>query len=249
MINVSDINVDLGGRPVLADVSLSVAPREFIGLVGPNGAGKSTLLRVIAGLLAPRSGKVAFGDADISSLTHRERALLIAWLPQVRPVAWNLIAEDLVALGRFVTSPSPYDRCGPADQAAIDDALERAGATPYRHRPVHTLSGGEQARLHLARTLATPSRALLLDEPGAALDIAHRLSLMQVLQDECAAGRAVVAAVHDLDLASRFCSRIIVLDQGRVVADGAPDMALDAACLARVFAVRRNGDGVFEPAE
>ncbi|MFT5775625.1 ABC transporter ATP-binding protein [Hyphomonas sp.] len=248
MIDVSGINVDLGGRPVLADVSLSVAPREFIALVGPNGAGKSTLLRVIAGLLAPHSGKVAFGDADIASLTHRERALLVAWLPQVRPVAWNLIAEDLVALGRFVTSPSPYDRCGRADRSAIDDALERAGATPYRHRPVHTLSGGEQARLHLARTLATSSRALLLDEPGAALDIAHRLSLMKVLQDECAAGRAVVAAVHDLDLASRFCSRIIVLDQGHVVADGAPDVALDAACLARVFAVRRNPNGVFEPA-
>lgn len=248
MINVCGINVDLGGRPVLADVSLGVASREFIGLVGPNGAGKSTLLRAIAGLLAPRSGRVAFGDADIASLTHRERALLMAWLPQVRPIAWNLIAEDLVALGRFVTSPSPYDRCGPADRAAIDDALERAGASPYRHRPVHALSGGEQARLHLARTLATPSRALLLDEPGAALDIAHRLSLMQVLQDECAAGRAVVAALHDLDLASRFCSRIIVLDQGRVVADGTPEAALDAACLARVFAVRRNDRGVFESA-
>tara|TARA_R110002111_G_scaffold103675_2_gene160624 strand:+ start:50 stop:799 length:750 start_codon:yes stop_codon:yes gene_type:complete len=247
MITVSGIHVELGNRQVLSDVSFGLSPGEFVGLVGPNGAGKSTLLRVLAGLLAAQSGKVSYGDADIASLTHRERALLVAWLPQARPVAWNLIAEDLVALGRFVTSPSPYEYCGPADREAIDEAMERAGATPYRHRPVHALSGGEQARLHLARTLAAPSRTLLLDEPGAALDIAHRLALMRVLQEQCEAGRVVVAAVHDLDLASRFCSRIIVLDKGVKVADGVPDAALDTGCLSRVFGVRRNAHGVFEP--
>ncbi|MEQ9435998.1 ABC transporter ATP-binding protein [Hyphomonas sp.] len=247
MITVSGIHVNLGNRQVLTDVSFGLSPGEFVGLVGPNGAGKSTLLRVMAGLLAPRQGRVSYGDADIASLTHRERALLCAWLPQARPVAWNLIAEDLVALGRFVTSPAPYEHCGPADQEAIDDAIERAGATSYRHRAVQTLSGGEQARLHLARTLAAPSRTLLLDEPGAALDIAHRLAHMRVLQEQCDAGRAVVAAVHDLDLASRFCTRIIVLDQGMKVADGAPDKALDGGCLARVFGVRRNDQGVFDP--
>lgn len=247
MITVSGVHVNLGNRQVLTDVSFGLSPGEFVGLVGPNGAGKSTLLRVMAGLLAPRQGRVSYGDADIASLTHRERALLCAWLPQARPVAWNLIAEDLVALGRFVSSPAPYEHCGPADQEAIDDAIERAGATSYRHRAVHTLSGGEQARLHLARTLAAPSRTLLLDEPGAALDIAHRLALMRVLQEQCDAGRAVVAAVHDLDLASRFCTRIIVLDQGMKLADGAPDEALDGGCLARVFGVRRNDQGVFDP--
>lgn len=247
MITVSGIHVNLGNRQVLTGVSFGLSPGEFVGLVGPNGAGKSTLLRVMAGLLAPRQGRVSYGDADIASLTHRERALLCAWLPQARPVAWNLIAEDLVALGRFVSSPAPYEHCGPADQEAIDDAIERAGATSYRHRAVHTLSGGEQARLHLARTLAAPSRTLLLDEPGAALDIAHRLALMRVLQEQCDAGRAVVAAVHDLDLASRFCTRIIVLDQGMKLADGAPDEALDGGCLARVFGVRRNDQGVFDP--
>lgn len=246
MITVSGVCLALGNRQVLSDVSFGFAPGEFIGLVGPNGAGKSTLLRVMAGLLAPGQGRVSYDDADIALLTHRARALLCAWLPQARPVAWNLIAQDLVALGRFVTSPSPYAQCGPADREAIDAAMERAGATPYRHRAVQTLSGGEQARLHLARTLATPSRTLLLDEPGAALDIAQRLALMRVLQQQCGAGRAVVAAVHDLDLASRFCSRIIVLDKGMKVADGLAQEALDAGCLARVFGVRRDGQGAFE---
>jgi iron complex transport system ATP-binding protein len=181
-------------------------------------------------------------------MSVRERAKRMAWLPQTRPVAWNLMVEDVVALGRFAEASAPFDRMGAADQQAVRAALGKADADHLSGRPFQALSGGEQARVHLARLLASPAPVLLLDEPCAALDIAHQLSLMAALQAEAAAGRTLLVVLHDLALAARFCPRILVLQAGSLVADGRPGMALSPETLGDVFGVRRDPDGQLERA-
>ncbi|MFN4185328.1 MAG: ABC transporter ATP-binding protein [Hyphomonas sp.] len=247
MISAEHLTVSLSGRDVAREVSFWLNAGEFAALVGPNGAGKSSVLKALAGVV-PSDGEVRIGNAPADKMTVRERAKHLAWLPQTRPVAWNLIAEDVVALGRFADAPAPFDRMGEADRAAVVAALEKADATHLIGRSFQALSGGEQARVHLARLLASPAPVLLLDEPCAALDIAHQLSLMAALKAEAAAGRTLIVVLHDLELAARFCPRILVMQAGDLVADGAPDEALSAGTLGQVFGVRKGADGRLERA-
>jgi len=246
MIELRNVSADLGRRSVLKGVSLAAGPGEIVALAGPNGAGKSTLLKIAAGLIAPAAGEVLVDGALLGDMPYADRAKHIAWLPQARPVAWNLFAEDLVALGLGVRSANGYDRLAPAAQQQVDAAMSEMSAGHLKGRHLQSLSGGEAARLHMARVLVSEARLLLLDEPLAALDIEHQLALVDVLATEAASGRTVLVAIHDLDLAARFCSRIVVMHEGQVEADGTPEHALDAAVLARVFSVRRTAGGLLE---
>lgn len=243
MISVSGLSVSLAGRRVSEDVTLAVKAGEFVALTGPNGAGKSTVLKAMAGLVPVEAGEILIGGAQADTLDLRERARRLAWLPQAQPVAWNLRVEDVVALGRFAQSPGAYDRMGAEGRGAVDAALAKADAAHLAGRDFQALSGGEQARVHLARLLASPAPCLLLDEPCAALDIAHQLSLMETLAGEARSGRAVIVVLHDLELAARFCARVAVMSGGRLVADGPPEVALSAVNLASVFGVARGPDG------
>jgi len=243
MISAAGISVSLSGKRVVADVSFNLAAGEFAALTGPNGAGKSTALKALAGVAPLAAGEVQIDGKPAAGLSLAERARLVAWLPQSRPVAWNLRVEDVAALGRFVEAPQGFDRLGDEDRTAVEAALTKADATHLMGRPFQALSGGEQARVHLARLLASPARCLLLDEPCASLDIAHQLSLMETLAAEAAGGRAVLVVLHDLELAARFCARTIVIDQGRKVSDGPTPEALSDGVLAWVFGVRRSVQG------
>ncbi len=247
MISAEKLTVTLNGRSVARDVSFWMRDGEMAALVGPNGAGKSSVLKALAGV-TPSEGEVRISDAPADKMTVAERAKRLAWLPQTRPIAWNLMAEDVVALGRFAGAPAPFDRMGAADRAAVVAALEKADATHLIGRSFQALSGGEQARVHLARLLASPAPVLLLDEPCAALDIAHQLSLMAALAAEAAAGRTLIVVLHDLELAARFCPRIMVMQDGDLVADGSPEAALSADVLGQVFGVRKGADGRLERA-
>ena len=244
-LTVDQLWVLRGAREILSDISLDVQAGEMVALVGPNGAGKSTLLKAMLGLLQPEAGTVLLDGVDVTGLSARDRARRMAYLPQDRTVAWSITGADLVALGRFAWGAAAYDRLGSEDRDAVDLALDQAGASGLKHRLIHELSGGEQARLHLARVLATRAPVLLADEPIASLDPRHQLDAMQVLRSQADQGASVICALHDLDLARRYADRIAVLDQGGLKAFGKAHLALTDDILAQVFAVRPAAGGGF----
>lgn len=230
-LTLADFSVARGPCDVLRDINLTVGAGEFVGLLGPNGAGKTTLMRAALGLMPHR------GQSSLSALPVGERARHVAWLPQAREIGWPVSVADVVTLGRL-----PYlsrgQKPGQADQAAIDSALARMGLQGFRTRIATQLSGGEQARVLIARALAQDTALLMADEPAAGLDPAHQLGLMDTLAAEAARGRSVIASLHDLGLAARYCTRLVVLWQGGVAADGPPADVLTPDLLARVFQIR-----------
>lgn len=229
LLTLDALTVRRGECPVVDRVSLSVGAGEFVGLIGPNGAGKTSLLRGALGLL-PHEGR-----SSLTALAPRARARSVAFLPQSREVAWPVAVETLVALGR---GPHlGFTGASARDRAAVDRALARMGLENYRGRSAAALSGGEQARVLIARALAQDTPLLLADEPVAGLDPAAQIRTMQVFRDLAAEGRAVVASVHDLGLAARMCSRLVLMSRGKLVADGPPAAVLTTANLAQVFGV------------
>lgn len=234
-LEVSGLSVSLERRHILHGVSLSVCAGEFVGVIGPNGAGKSTLLKSAAGILAADAGEVSVNGRLINALSPTERARLLAFLPQARPVFWSMPARAIVSLGRFAFG-APLT-ASPADDDAVARALEEAGASHLAERPVGSLSGGELARVHLARTLAGETPIVIADEPVAALDPAHQLGVMSLLRAKADAGRTIIAALHELPLAARYCTRLVVLSKGYVAADAAPRDVLTETLLRDVFTV------------
>jgi iron complex transport system ATP-binding protein len=234
LLTLSDVAVALGGRAVLAGVSLSVGQGELVIIVGPNGAGKSTLMRAAAGLVAA-SGSVLLSGRPLSSLALAERARRLSYLPQGHPFFWPLAVADVVALGRLAQGAG--GDLSVADEAAVERAMALTGITGLASRPVTTLSGGERARVALARVLATEAPLILADEPTASLDPRYQLDVMGILRGHASAGGAVLAVLHDLALAARSADRVIVLHEGRVVADDAPGAVINQTLLADVFGI------------
>lgn len=237
-LHVDRLSARLGQRAVLSDISFSIDAGEFVGLIGPNGAGKSTLLKSLAGLL-PAEGTVTFGTSRLSEIAAQERAKLISYLPQDRDVAWPITAEKLVALGR-TPYLAPMSGLGPRDRAKVDLALEQADAAHLRNRVVSELSGGERARVLIARALAQEAPIFLADEPAAGLDPAHQISLMDVFASLARSGRTIVVALHEIALAAQWCSRLLLLDYGSLVADGEPRAVLTPQTFEKVYGVRAN---------
>jgi iron complex transport system ATP-binding protein len=236
LMTANDLGVTLRHRAVLAGIALALAPGEVVGLIGPNGAGKTTLLRALAGLVAAQ-GRITLEGRPLRDFTPAERGQRIGFLPQDGGVAWALPVEELVALGRLPRS-GPFRAPGGADRAAVARALATLELEPLRRRPVTELSGGERARALLARVLAGEPRLLLADEPVAGLDPAHQLRVMAELRRLAAAGTAVVVVLHDLTLAARSCDRLLLLDEGRLVLQGAPLEVLGSAQAAQSYGVR-----------
>lgn len=232
---VSNLSASLGGNPVLKDIAIIVSPGEFVGLIGPNGAGKSTLLRACLGLI-PSSGEILLGGTDLRRMAPAELALHIAYVAQDRDIAWPITVEVLVDLGRQ-PHRGAFARSAIADHEAVEAALQRMDIGKLRSRRATDLSGGEKARVLIARALAQQADLLLADEPVAGLDPAHQIALMQVFRDLTRQGTSVVASMHDLGLAARWCDRLVLLESGRIVADGAPAELLTADLLRRVYGI------------
>jgi len=224
-----DLTLVRGGARVLEGVCATLAPGTVTAIVGPNGAGKSSLLLGLAGLLPPAAGAVSLDGASLAALGPRARAQAIGYLPQSPDIAWDVAVENLVALGRL-----PWRDRG---TAAVDAALAALDCDHLRGRPVSRLSGGERARVLLARVLAGEPRWILADEPLAALDLAHQIALVAHLRACAAAGQGVVVVLHDLAMAMNHADRVLVLKEGRLIADAIPEAALAPEVIARGWGV------------
>jgi iron complex transport system ATP-binding protein len=222
------IHVQANGSTLLRDISLNFASGKLTGLVGPNGAGKSTLLRVLAGYRLPDCGSITWNGRALQSWTAAERGSVSGYLAQQIDPAWNYSVREIVALG---AGRAP-GRATPLDQILVDNELQKLA-----DRRWDQLSGGERSRAMLAAIMATCPSIILADEPGASLDIRHRLDLVERLKT-LARNAVVVVVMHDLDLAARFCDRIILLDKGQVVADDSASEVIVRSEFERVFAVR-----------
>ena len=235
ILQAEGVSVRLGGALIVDRADLALRPGELAVLVGPNGAGKTTLVRALAGLL-PADGRIALDGRPLDAATPRQRARRIAYLPQGNVFHWPLAVAEVVALGRYPHA-DPFARVTDDDRAAVHRALAATATAAFATRAVTTLSGGERARVALARALATQAAVLLADEPTVSLDPRHQLVVMSLLRDAARAGGAVLAVVHDLALAARFADRVLVMDRGRIVADAPPGEALTAERIAAVFGV------------
>lgn len=220
----------LDGRLVLDRVDLCVSAGEIVALVGPNGAGKSSVIRALLGLIPLEGGEAQLGDQSVALLSMKARAERAAYLPQERRIAWNMPAVEIAALGAPFLS-------GAEAHARSRDALVAVGAGSLAARGVADMSGGERARVLLARALVCGSQALLADEPIAGLDPDAQLLVLDLLRQRARSGHAILVSLHDLTLAARYADRVIVIDRGRVVADGAPTLALSAGRLAETFGI------------
>lgn len=233
LLDLVGASVLLSGRVVVGGVSLTVNRGDIVALLGANGAGKTTLLRASLGLAPVEFGTVSLGGADPALLSARERALRAAYLPQRPQSIWPVNVEHIVALGRYAHGAAP-DRLSERDQAAVDAALEACSLTQLRKRRMDEISGGEKARAHLARALAHQAPLLLLDEPTAGLDPAQALGVAEIIRKQAQNG-AVVFSTHDVALAARVAQRVLLLQQGHVIADGAPLEVLTPEALAAAY--------------
>ncbi|MBB6174910.1 iron complex transport system ATP-binding protein [Nocardiopsis mwathae] len=232
-VDIEHLDAHRGGRPVVADVSLSVPSGTVLGLLGPNGSGKSTLLRAVSGVAAPSSGRVRFDGTDVASLSRKEIALRVAVMAQEHSEEFEIPVLDMVLLGR-IPHGHGFGRDSARDIAFAQDALARVGAAHLAHRSFSALSGGERQRVLFARALAQDTPVLVLDEPTNHLDIAHQLELLDLVR---ATDKTVVVALHDLNLAARSCDGIGVLVDGRLTAAGPPDEVLHTDLIRSAFDV------------
>jgi iron complex transport system ATP-binding protein len=231
LLDAQDLDVRVGGAKLLRQVSISLAAGEFVLLAGPNGAGKTTLLKTLAGLLPFQGGRLSFPQSPRGRLPGQ-----IAYLEQGGQIHWPMSVRDVVSLGRIPFGVA-LQRPSMEDESAILSAMSDCGVSGLARQSSDRLSGGETARVLLARALAVRAPILLVDEPIASLDPAHQIATMQVLEREARRGCAVLAVLHDLPLGLRFADRVLVMEGGQVVADAPPARILADKCLDRVFGV------------
>jgi iron complex transport system ATP-binding protein len=236
LLEVLGLSVRFGAAPVLEKTSVNFHSDELLGLIGPNGAGKTTLLRAACGLLRATSGSIRFLGKNIQESDPQELAKNLAYLPQRSEAHWSLSVEDLVLLGRLPHRPR-WKGPSAEDRKIMMDALSACDAVHLARRSIETLSGGERSRVMLARALAVEPRLLLADEPVTGLDPLHQLEVMEKFRSLADSGIGVVVVIHDLSLAARYCDRLVLIHNHRIVADHKPGKVLCDEHLSNCFGV------------
>jgi iron complex transport system ATP-binding protein len=236
LLEIADLSVRRGSRNVVHEVSLHVKAGERVALVGPNAAGKSTLLSALAGLLNPSQGSITFSGQPLRTLGSREIARRIGFVVALQEGAPLISVRESTALGRYPHT-GPFQDLAAADHEAVSRAIRETGLLELEERTLGSLSAGERQRALLARALAQEPGLLLLDEPSAHLDIGHGLDLFALLETIATRGVAIIAVVHDLVAAARWATRMLVMDQGRIVDDDPPERVMMGGPLGRAFGV------------
>ena len=233
-IEARHVHFTYGREPVLSDVSLAVQRGEMLGVIGPNGSGKSTLLRLLSGVLTPAAGEILVQGRPLPDYARRDLARQVAVVPQDTVIEFPFSVTEVVLMGR---SPhlGGFAFEGDRDVAAACDAMARTGVLHLADRSIHALSGGERQRVVLARALAQDTPVLLLDEPGAFLDIRHEVEIYDLLCDLQRDGKSIVTVLHDLNLAALYCERVALLHRGRVFRLGTPAEVITYAALTEVY--------------
>lgn len=231
-------------RNALDGVSFAVEPGSLFAVLGPNGSGKSTLTRVLLGAQRPGAGSVELDGRRVDEWNRRELARGVGAVAQSEPLPFPMTVRELVSMGRYAHL-GPLESEGPRDREAVEAALERCDVTGLAERLVQTLSGGELQRVRIARALAQQPRALVLDEPTSSLDIRHEMGILELLRGSAECGITVLLITHHLDLAARYADRILLLNGGRVAAEGTPETVLTPETVQAVYgwpvAVERDG--------
>lgn len=233
-IEVKNIQFSYNTEDVIEDVSFALHQGEFLGIIGPNGAGKSTILRLVCRILTPRLGSVLIFDKNITMIRRKILAQQIAFVPQETYFALNFTVEHILIMGRY-----PYlgvfQREGRKDIDAVEYALEQADVTKFRKRPINSLSSGERQRVVIARALAQQPKILLLDEPTSHLDLHHQFAIMELLKKLNTLGISIIIVNHDLNLASLYCQRLLLMHEGTIYADGTPKSLINEKTLRDVY--------------
>ena len=236
-LQADNVSFRVEAKALLDRVELKADHAQLVGLIGPNGAGKSTFLRAIAGVLSPQEGEVRLEGVDLKSKSSREVAATLALVPQIAPYTHGFTARELVLMGRY-PHLSRFQIEGEADEQIARDAMQLTETEEFAERTLDTLSGGERQRVFVSRALAQQPRVLLLDEPTANLDVLHKLRVLDLVRRLVDEGLTAVAAIHDLSMAARYCDRLILLSDGRVLAEGSPEAVLVPDIIESAFGVR-----------
>ncbi|MDX1630434.1 MAG: ABC transporter ATP-binding protein [Thermoanaerobaculia bacterium] len=223
------------GEPVLGPLDLEVVPGESVAVLGPNGAGKTTLVRLLSGVLSPTTGGLRWQSEPYEALTRRALAREIGYLPQDREETVPLTIRELVALSRYPHRPFWSTGLTGADRGAVERALETTRMGPLSHRPLVELSGGERQMAFLTAVAAQEASLWILDEPTRHLDPRHCLQVASLLRARHEAGTTLLFVTHDLSLAANLATRVVVLEAGRIAADGPPERILEPASLEQLF--------------
>ena len=236
-ISAQNLSYEIQAETLLEGVDLHADRGQLVGLIGPNGAGKSTLLRTISGILNYREGTVRLDGDDLKSLSSRDIAAGLALIPQIAPYTHDFTSIELVLMGRY-PHLGRFQIEGKEDDRIARDSMRLTRTEQFADRTLDTLSGGERQRVFVSRALAQQPRVLLLDEPTSNLDVLHQLKVLDLVRQLVDDGLTAVAAIHDLNMAARYCDRLVLLKGGRVVAEGSPEEVLVPETIQSAFGVR-----------